>query len=279
MFAPDKQQRRELLDFRGYIAQLSVLVVICAIRIYQTYSTATEGAVKPRTRRREQSWWDRPPFPGWTETRRQYAVCLIWLGWLLGLSAWKTGDDYLHLTKALGQIGMSQLPMQVLLSPALYFSTSKPGAPSIISSLTSLPQPFLNPYHRLCGRLVFAPLLLGHAILYFGFFLQSSSPRPEFSSLLAKRLRDPDVQWGIGAVWSVVLVIFVLTRPFGGRGLSIWLTGASAKDKRQRFYIAHVALVGVFCLAAYAHVAQAQTFVLETVGCFGINVVWSLWCC
>lgn len=174
---------------------------------------------------------------------------------------------------------MSQLPMQVILSPALYLSNSKPGAPSIISSLTSLPQPFLNPYHRLCGRLILAPLLLGHAILYFSFFLQSASPRPEFSSLLAKRLRDPDVQWGIGAVCSAFLVIFVLIRPFGGRrGLSIRPAGASAKDKRQRFYIAHVALVGVFCLAAYAHVVQAQTFVLETVGCFGINVVWSLWC-
>jgi len=179
----------------------------------------------------------------------------------------------------MGQIGMSQLPIQVLLSPALYFLTSKPGAPSIISSLASLPQPHLNPYHRLCGRLVLAPLLLGHAILYFGFFLQSPSPDPEFSSLLAKRVGDPDVQWGIGAVWSVVLVIFVLTRPFGGRGLSIWPAGAPSKDKRKRFYIAHVTSVGVFCLAAYAHVAQTQTFVLETVGCIAINVAWSLWCC
>lgn len=170
--------------------------------------------------------------------------------------------------------------MQVLLSPALYLSRSKPGAPSIIASLTSLPQPLLNPYHRLCGRLILAPLLLGHAILYLGFFLQSPSPRPEFSSLLAKRVRDPDVQWGLGAVGFVVLVIFVLTRPFGGqrRGSSIWSAGGSVTDKRRRFYIAHVALVGVFCLAAYAHVAQAKVFVLETVGGFGINVVWSLWC-
>lgn len=90
--APDKQQRRELLDVRGYVAQLSVVVVVCAIRIYQSYSKATEGAVKQRSRCRDQPWWDRPPFPGWTETRRQYAVCLIWLGWLLGLSVWKTGD-------------------------------------------------------------------------------------------------------------------------------------------------------------------------------------------
>lgn len=90
--APDKQQRRELLDFRGYVAQLSVVVVICVIRIYRSYSKATENAVKQRSRRRDQPWWDRPPFLGWTETRRQYAVCLIWLGWLLGLSTWKTGD-------------------------------------------------------------------------------------------------------------------------------------------------------------------------------------------
>ena len=89
--AAEKQQRRELLDFRGYVAQCSVLVVVLAIRVYQNYAQDAD-AVRQRSRHRQQSWWDLPPLQGWTETRRQYLISLVWLGWLLSLSAWKTGD-------------------------------------------------------------------------------------------------------------------------------------------------------------------------------------------
>ena len=162
------------------------------------------------------------------------------------------------------------------MAPASYISTSKPASPSILSSLTSLLQPFLNPYHRLFGRLVLAPLLLGHAILYLAFFLQSPSPHPDFTMLLGKRVRDPDVQWGLGTVGIAILAIFVLTRPLGQRR-GVWLgASGSMKDRRERFYIAHVMLVGVFCLGAYTHVEQARVFVLETLVGFGLNLGWSM---
>lgn len=94
--------------------------------------------------------------------------------------------------------------------------------------------------------------------------------------LLGKRVRDPDVQWGLGAVGTAILVIFVLTRPLGQRR-GVWLgASGSMKDRRERFYIAHVLLVGVFCLGAYAHVEQARGFVLETLGGFGVNLGWSM---
>lgn len=92
MAAADKQQRRDLLDLRGYIAQCSVIAVVFAIRLYRNYARQSGKAVNERTRRRQQSWWDLPPLPGWTETRKQYLVCLVWLGWLLGLSVWSSGD-------------------------------------------------------------------------------------------------------------------------------------------------------------------------------------------
>lgn len=90
----EKKQRRELLDLRGYIAQCSVLVVILAIRVYRSYHAkhAGNGVRQPWPRGRQQSWWDQALFSRGTETRRQYVVCSLWLGWLLGLSAWRTGD-------------------------------------------------------------------------------------------------------------------------------------------------------------------------------------------
>lgn len=153
-----------------------------------------------------------------------------------------------------------------------------------MSFLTSIPQPFLTPYHRLYGRIVLSPLLLGHVVLYLAFFAQSASPNPAFGSLLAKRLCDPDVQWGLGAVGMAVVVLFVLTRPLGqrsrglgpgpgqgsGLGLTALVSGPSSSmnDQRWRFYMAHVLFVGVFCLAIYWHVAQAKPYVLETLGSF-----------
>lgn len=153
-----------------------------------------------------------------------------------------------------------------------------------MSYLTSIPQPHLTPYHRLFGRVVLTPLLLGHVVLYLVFFAQSASPNPAFGSLLAKRIRDPDVQWGIGAVGMAAVVLFVLTRPLRQRsrgldsgpgqgsslGLTALVTGPSSSvvDQRWRFYMAHVLFVGVFCLAMYWHVAQAKPYVLETLGTF-----------
>ena len=199
--------------------------------------------------------------------------------------------DYLHFTKALGQVGLSQLPLQVLFAPGSYFSFSKPVSPSIISFLTSISQPFLTPYHRLYGRVVLTPLLLGHALLYLVFFAQSASPNPAFGSLLAKRVRDADVQWGLAAVSVAAGVLFVVTRPLGqqrgqdagpgsksGSPSLVWQiglgsgSGSPIKNQRWRFYVAHVLLVGVFCLAVYAHVAQAKPFVLETVGGYLISL-------
>ena len=93
----EKQHRRELLDLRGFYAQCSILVALVLVRVYKMTlgaAPATEKPTERRSRRKnlERSWLDSPPFAGWMETRRQYIVCLIWLGWLLGLSVWKSGE-------------------------------------------------------------------------------------------------------------------------------------------------------------------------------------------
>ncbi|KAI9369967.1 hypothetical protein BJX61DRAFT_119033 [Aspergillus egyptiacus] len=154
------------------------------------------------------------------------------------------------------------------MSPAFYI-TSTPRASSLVSILTTIPQPTVTAYHRLFSRVVISPLLVGHAILYCGFFLQSS--HPDFSSLFAKRILDWDVRWGIAAVSMANAVMFV-ARPTGAVG-GLWK--GSIKGRRQAFYTVHLLLVGLFCLAAYYHVAQAQDFVLESMVLFIVN----LGCC
>ncbi|KAL4927947.1 putative metalloreductase Fre8 [Aspergillus undulatus] len=264
----EKQHRRELLTLRGYYAQLSILFAIVLYRFFIAFFSSNQQQRKLAVRSRQKSWLDAPLFNGWFETRRQYLACLIWLTGLLSLSIWDTGDDYLHLTKALGHVGLSQVPLQVAISPAFYV-TSTPRASSLFSVLTTIPQPELTAYHRLFARVVISPLLVGHAILYSLFFLQSS--HPEFSSLFAKRILDLDVQLGISAV-AAAIAILVFARPKGTAG-GMWK--GSVQDRRRAFYAVHLLLVGVLCLAAYFHVAQARAFVLQSLVAFVVN----LGCC
>ncbi|KAL4741829.1 hypothetical protein BDV11DRAFT_181978 [Aspergillus similis] len=264
----EKQHRRELLSLRGNYAQLSILLAIVLFRVYIALLPLDQQHQRSNRRSRQNAWLDAPLFSGWVETRRQYSVCLLWLTWLLCLTVWRTGDDYLHLTKALGHVGLSQLPLQVAMSPAFYVS-STPRASSLLSVLTAVPQPTVTAYHRIFARAVISPLLVGHAILYCAFFLQSS--HPEFSSLFFKRILDLDVQLGIVAI-TAAIAITVLARPQGKAG-GIWQ--GTVINRRRAFYAVHLLLVGLLCLAAYFHVAQAKAFILESLVVFVVN----LGCC
>lgn len=95
----DKARRRELLDLRGSYAQWSIIAMIIVLRVYQGWAdsgTFTGTASKPR--RGPASWWDRPLVAGWLETRRQYALCGLWLLWLFSLSVWNSGDGMLFIS-------------------------------------------------------------------------------------------------------------------------------------------------------------------------------------
>lgn len=161
------------------------------------------------------------------------------------------------------------------MSPAAFISTSKPSASSIFSFVTSIPQATVTPYHRLFGRMVISPLLVGHATLYLLFFVQTS--HPEFGSLLNKRVRDLDVQCGMFAISMVISLVF-FARPRGS-GPKAGVAGRSAagsmQERRRSFYLGHVSLVGMLCLAAYYHVAQAQRYMVQTLGAWLVNGAFS----
>jgi hypothetical protein len=85
--------RRELLDLRGSYAQWSIIAVIIVLRVYQGWAQSVSATeITSKQRRGPASWWDRPIAAGWLETRRQYALCGLWLLWLISLSVWKSGD-------------------------------------------------------------------------------------------------------------------------------------------------------------------------------------------
>jgi Ferric reductase like transmembrane component len=137
--------------------------------------------------------------------------------------------------------------------------------------VTSIPQPALTAYHRLLGRFVIVPLICSHAALFLLFYVQV--PHPVFGTIFAKRIRDPDVQFGLAAtVFATLVLVF-------GRA-NVWrlrerLSVVKPEARRQLFYVVHLVLVSVFFVLAYSHVRYARPFVLETVGASVANLV----CC
>ncbi|KAJ5246150.1 hypothetical protein N7468_001133 [Penicillium chermesinum] len=284
-------QRRELLDRRGQIAQWSILMAIIGIKYLQSWTKASQAGGRQRG---AASWWDHSIVTGWLESRRQYAICGLWLLWLLSLCVWNSGDgmdlshlrlrtpvdnkltylqDYLHLTKALGHVALSQLPLQVLMSPAAYISTSKPAAASIFSFLTSVSQSTLTPYHRLFGRMVILPLLFTHATLYLLFFIQSVDP--EFGTLFAKRVQDLDVQCGISALLCAISFLFFTKPRVAAPRDATKKAAGSIQERRTSFYWGHISLAAFLCASVYYHVVYAQKYMLQTMGAFVLNGVFS----
>lgn len=154
------------------------------------------------------------------------------------------------------------------MSPVSFISTN-PISPSLVSILTGIPQSKLTPYHRLFGRVILAPLLLGHANLYLSFFAQST--HPEYSSLIEKRIQDSDVQWGLGAITLAVSII-LYARPLGRRQTSKRASTGSISSQRRVFYAVHLLLVAGLCAAAYLHVVHARVYVGETLAAFLVNL-------
>lgn len=173
------------------------------------------------------------------------------------------------MTKALGHVGLSQLPFLVLLAPTSFLFASNLALPSIVSLLTSIPQTTLTAYHRLLGRFVIVPLVCGHAGFFLNFYLQVA--HPVFGNLFNKRVQDQDVQFGLTATFVAILVlVFGRSRLWRLRGL---LSGGRSETRGQLFYTVHLTLVGIFFALAYSHVGYARPFVLEAIGISLANLV------
>ncbi|PGH17343.1 hypothetical protein AJ79_01227 [Helicocarpus griseus UAMH5409] len=263
---PDQlRERRELLTLRGQYAQLSVLVFLLMLGVYRlaTRKSSSSSAAGTQKRTPKSSWLDTPLEPGAPESRRQYLVAGAWFVWLLALSVWRTGDDYLHLTKSLAHTTLATLPLHPLLAPKLSPQTNP--FTLLHTRLFHLPQTHLTPYHRLFGWLVFPTLLFLHAGLYVTFFMQKG--------LLQKRLGDADVQWGFVAVTGLVGLVGVARWMGAGMGRGGGGGGGKGGGKGwMRGYVVHVGLVMGVLGAVYCHVEYARGFVGWTLVVYGVDV-------
>ncbi|KAK5995663.1 putative metalloreductase AIM14-like protein [Cladobotryum mycophilum] len=191
--------RRSIIDLYGQIAHISsiaplLIAALVRLAIYAARfiskggSSSSSGsrvqyqevpgspAVKARRASaagglaaswRKLVWWlgdDVTAFGSSWGQRDEWILGLAWTTWLMALSVRGTGRDYMHVTKRFGIVGISQLPVQYLLS----LKSLNPYAWAFNSS-----HEHLNRYHRVLGRIVYG-LLLFHIVLYNNFFLQNS---------------------------------------------------------------------------------------------------------
>ncbi|KLJ10343.1 hypothetical protein EMPG_14252 [Blastomyces silverae] len=270
-------ERRALLNLRGEYAQISTLVLLLLFSVYRF--GASRGRARSRgngsgkgagTDGKAPSWLDSPLMRGGGETRGQYLVVAGWMVWLLALSAWRTGDDYLHLTKSLGHTTLATVPFNLLLSPKL--STTTHPFNLLCSNLLLLPQTHLTPYHRLFGRLVIPTLISLHSLLYLMFFVENG--------VLEARLNDSDVQFGIWAFFALVglwgtsgwVVGWVRRKGNSTSGSGSGSSSSSGRMSKRGAYFLHVAFVMLLLGVVYFHVEHARRFVVQALVIYGVDV-------
>lgn len=143
--------------------------------------------------------------------------------------------DYLHLTKRLGAIGASQLPLHYLLA------MRSPYSP--LQLLTRLSHEQLKASHQILGRIVFFLFSL-HAILYLNFFIRSN--------LLSKRIQEKDVIFGI-----ISIALFTAISATALSQLRRW--------NYRVFYISHITIANLLVVPLYLHVHHIRPYVWEVV--------------
>ena len=154
-----------------------------------------------------------------------------------------TQIDYMHLTKRLGQVGASQLPMHYLLAMRAPYSPTQ--------WLTRLSHEQLKASHQMLGRIIYLLLAL-HAAFYLNFFV--------LSGFLAKRIKDWDVIFGI---ISITLFTIVST------------TALSFVRRRSYrvFYISHIAIANLIIVPLYLHVSHIRIIVYQVVLVEALHVI------
>ncbi|PSK60146.1 Ferric reductase transmembrane component 1 [Elsinoe australis] len=255
----DKHLRRQLLDHYANLAQLSALAPLALLTILnltrhlrgrlRTHPHPSSPHLK-HTRSRPSPFsipsllapnnlhfflTSPSPFPNFG-TNALLLSTLLHTSLLLLLSTLQTQSDYLHLTKRLGLVAASQLPLHYLLA---WKSPLNP-----ISLLTGYSWEALNAAHQALGRII-TFLFAWHAALYLNFFVQAG--------VLGKRIRDWDVILGLVAV--------VLYAGMGGMAL-----GVVRRCSYRAFVLVHVVVAVVVLPVMWGHVSHLRVYVVEAVG-------------
>ena len=235
-FDPEQvQYRRILLDKYGSYAQISVLFPLTYTLLLRLLRTETsQGRQAGKSGTTDWTTWSNTPIRRGWETRGQILIATLWVMWLVFLSTNQTGDDYMHVTKRIGHIAVSQLPLHYLLA------LKDPLNP--LQLITGLSYTKLNPYHRLHGRIIQAFLTL-HAVLYLNFFASKG--------VLLQRTRAPVVQLGLAAVSCISI-------------LTLTSLATVRRHYRQYFYVPHITFSLLLLPAVYYHVSYTRPYIIES---------------
>lgn len=154
-----------------------------------------------------------------------------------------TALDYLHLTKRLGIIAISQMPVQYILS----LKSLNPIAFVLKSSHEDI-----NRFHRALGRIIHF-LLLAHAILYINFFVQNGI-------LLDKLVSSRPTQTGIIGIISMDL-------------LAVTAWKAIRSYSYRIFFITHLSVAMLIPPLIWFHAHSAKVFVAEAILVFLADII------
>lgn len=260
-------ERRKLLDLYGIYAWLSPITLVLLIyvarrllarfaillarfrsflaRLFHTPSRLS-GSKPPnffQINTRRLLWLLDTPLESDFGTVKVQLVGAVYTGWLLFLAIYKTGDDYMHFTKRLGHVAVSQLPFQYLLS------IKSPLSP--IQVATNLTHETLNPYHRLAGRIIHL-FLLAHSLLYLNFFF--------WISALPRRLYDRDVRIGLVSITLLTILAITASPPI------------RQKAYHKNFYVPHAFLSFLLIPAIAAHVPYTRRYIIQNLMIYLFNV-------
>ncbi|KAG5952827.1 hypothetical protein E4U53_007882 [Claviceps sorghi] len=170
------------------------------------------------------------PWGQWDE----WLLGALWTAWLLVLSVRGTGNDYFHLTKRLGAIAVSQLPIQYLLS----LKSLNPFAWAFKSS-----HEHINRYHRVLGRIIYGLVLL-HLILYNAYFI--------YAGIWLQRILDSVVFCGMVA-------------SLGLHGITATALRVARQLSYRLFFITHVAVAVLMPVLLFFHASSARFYIVEAV--------------
>ncbi|KAK4242923.1 Ferric/cupric reductase transmembrane component 2 [Achaetomium macrosporum] len=263
----EKQVRRQTLDKYALYAQLSALVPVAFVLLYRLVQWATKArgsrrgdydavpsspVLKERrnsglgiwnSRTRRARWWlgEDVVVAGMVLGQRdQWLIGISWTAWLLVLCALETGEDYLHLTKRLGIVAISQYPLQYLLA----LKSLNPVAYLFRSSHEQI-----NRWHRVLARVTTTMLCL-HVALYLNFFVQTDR---------LHRLGDPVVLAGAMAFFGLNILVSTSLRPI-------------RRYSYPLFFIIHLGVGIIMPLMVMTHAAPTKSFLLEALAVFFLDL-------
>ena len=233
--------RRDRLDQAGFHAWLTpvlLLQAIWAVRWFSRKGSVNNGTLKSpnaiQIQYRRVVWLLGQPLSTDFGTLDVHIIGLLYLVWLLYLAAHDTAPDYMHLTKALSHVAVSQLPLHYLLA------IKSPNSP--IQLATGLSHERLNSYHRLLGRIIHV-LFASHAIMYLNYFVQVG--------VISRRIQHNDVRLGIAAFWTANFLV-VLALPVVRR-----------RAYHKLFYRSHAILSGILLLLLWFHVPYTRSYIAQ----------------